>query len=160
MFARLVSSAASLTIAGLMALAPAHAQASTQTEVALSGDVKLVQTVEENGSSVTRLVAPDQVVPGDRLLFTTVYENNTGAVVEDFVVNNPLPEAVMLAENGDFEVSVDGGTSFALLERLAVVDADGARTPATPADVTHLRWTFDRLEPGAKGNIEFFAVIR
>lgn len=143
-----------LAVAGFLIAVPAQAQ------VQLNGDVKLVKTVEENGISVTNLVEPKQVVPGDRLLFMTEYENTTDELVEDFVVNNPLPSAVKLAENGDFEVSVDGGTTFAPLQRLSVVRENGERTAATPDDVTHLRWTLDRLEPGAKGQVQFFAVIR
>ncbi|MGB7408098.1 MAG: hypothetical protein WA908_06290, partial [Pontixanthobacter sp.] len=116
--------------------------------------------VEENGTSTTNLVEPAQVVPGDRLLFVTEYENTTGQDVDDFVVNNPLPEAVMLAENGDFDVSVDGGKLFAPLSNLSVTNNAGERAPASTEDVTHIRWTFDRLSPGAKGSLQYFAVIR
>ncbi len=155
MFGRFITTTA-IALSSLMLAVPAHAQA----QVSLNGEVKLVQTVEENGKTSTRLVEPDRIVPGDRLLFVTSYENTTGVVVDDFVINNPLPEAVTLAENGDFEVSVDDGVTFAPLAGLSVVNEAGERLPASIDDVTHLRWTFDRLEPGAKGSIEYFAVIR
>ena len=155
MMGRFITTTA-LALSSLALAVPAMAQG----QVSLDGDVKLVQTVEENGVSSTRLVEPDRVVPGDRLLFVTAYENTTGEVVDDFVVNNPLPDAVMLAENGDFEVSVDGGVSFGPLDRLSKVDDAGARAPATVEDVTHLRWSLDRLAPGAKGALQYYAVIR
>ncbi|MGB3738644.1 MAG: hypothetical protein WA948_04750 [Pontixanthobacter sp.] len=155
MISRFITTTA-LALSTLGMAVPAYAQA----QVTLDGDVKLVQTVEENGVSSTRLVEPDRVVPGDRLLFVTAYENTTGETVDDFIVNNPLPDAVMLAENGDFEVSVDGGTSFGPLDRLSKLDEAGVRAPATVEDVTHLRWSFDSLAPGAKGALQYYAVIR
>lgn len=148
----------SLALAAQIAAPMALAQG--QNAVSLSGDVQVVRTIEENGTARTVLEPPTQVVPGDRLVFSTSYRNTSGQVVEDFVITNPLPAAVVLAENGAFAVSVDGAKSFGSLASLSVTLEDGATRPAELADVTHVRWTLDRLEPGASGSVTYFATIR
>lgn len=150
--------ALSLVLVMQLAVPMAHAQ--TQPAVSLSGDVKVIRTVDDNGVTKTVLEDPNQVIPGDRLVFTTRYTNTSAEVVEDFVVTNPLPKAVMLAEDGDFEVSVDGGKSFGAFSALSVTLEDGADRPAELADVTHIRWTLARLTPGQQGSVSYFAVIR
>lgn len=148
----------SLALAAPLAATSAHAQ--DKPAVSLSGDVKVVRSVEENGATRTVLEAPDKVIPGDRLVFSTSYHNTSANVVEDFVVTNPLPAPVALAEDGQFDVSVDGGKTFGSLAALSVTLEDGANRPAELTDVTHVRWTLARLEPGASGSVTYFAVIR
>lgn len=150
--------ALSLALVAQFAAPVAYAQ--DKPAVALTGHVKVVRSVEENGATRTVYEQPGQVVPGDRLVFSTSYQNTSGAVVEDFVVTNPLPAPVALTEDGDFDVSVDGGKSFGRLATLSVTLEDGANRPAELADVTHVRWTLARLEPGASGSVTYFAVIR
>lgn len=150
--------ALSLAMAAQFAAPAAYAQ--DKPAVALTGDVKVVRSVEENGAARTVLEAPDKVIPGDRLVFSTAYHNTSAQVVENFVVTNPLPTAVALSETGQFVVSVDGGKSFGALADQSVTLEDGANRPAELTDVTHVRWTLARLEPGASGSVTYFAVIR
>ena len=151
---RQILAAISILLAAMLAI-PAHAQ-----EVELKGDVKVIHTVEESGVSREERLAPDRVVPGDRLAFTTHFHNTSTEPAQDFVVTNPLPAAVMLAQNGDFDVSVDGGQTFAPLATLKVDDGASGLRAAVLADVTHIRWTVARIEPGAEGEITYFAVVR
>ena len=130
--------------------------------ITLSGDVKAVKTsVDANGVEQTELVAPEVIVPGDRLIFGTDYANGGDQVVNDFVVTNPLPAAVRLAEDADpsLTVSVDGGASWGQLADLMVTDEQGTRA-ASHADVTHVRWTLATVDPGASGRLEYPAIIR
>lgn len=144
----------------VMQLAVPVARAQQAPAVSLSGDVKVVRNVEEAGVTKVSYETPGNVIPGDRLAFTTRYVNTSPETVEDFVITNPLPAAVALAETGDFAVSVNGGTAFDRLENLSVTLEDGATRPAELTDVTHIRWTLARLEPGANGSVQYFAVIR
>lgn len=153
-----ILTALSLIVA--MQLSAPSAQAQGQQAVALTGDVMVMRTIEENGAQKSVLEPPSQVIPGDRLVFTTRYTNTSTETVEDFVVTNPLPAPVMLAEDGDFEVSVDGGKNFGKLAALSVTLEDGADRPAELTDVTHIRWTLARLMPGDQGSLSYFAVIR
>jgi uncharacterized repeat protein (TIGR01451 family) len=149
-----------LLVLGL-AFAPAMASAAPG-QVALEGGVQLEKTVVENGQSHVVLSKPDVVVPGDRLLFTTSYANGGAEAVKNFVVTNPLPEAVALAPDavGSNAVSVDGGKTFGPLAGLTVAAADGSRRAATASDVTHIRWTIPVIAAGASGQVEYHAIVR
>ncbi|TCM21713.1 putative repeat protein (TIGR01451 family) [Novosphingobium sp. PhB165] len=154
--ARLISSAAAV------ALGIAFAGAASAAEpVSLKGDVQVEKVVTENGAAKTVLAPPTTVVPGDRLLFTTRYSNDGDKPVDNFVVTNPLPAPVRLAaDEGGYEVSVDGGKTFGKLAALTVADAAGTRRAAQLEDVTHIRWTLAHLAPRAAGALEYHAVVR
>lgn len=147
-----------------LSFAALAAPAAAQQPIELAGDVKVVKTtIDDNGSETRELVAPDVVVPGDRLVFTTTFKNNGSEVIENFVVNNPLPSAVRLANDADpdLTVSVDGGETWGKLTELSVASDDGASTrSAQAADVTHIRWTLAEVKPGESGSLEYPAIIR
>ena len=114
------------------------------------------------GKEVTELVEPNTIVPGDRLIFGTDYNNGSDEAVDNFVVTNPLPPAVRLAPDADTTliVSVDGGKTFGTLSQLSVLAEDGGSRPADQADVTHVRWTLPSVAPGESGRLEYPAIIR
>lgn len=150
-------------LAALALAAPvtsAHAQGAQPVE--LKGEVKLDKLVTEDGKSRHELVAPDVVVPGDHLVFTTSYRNTGSETIKDFIVTNPLPAGVMLASESaaGLDVSVDGGKTWGKLAQLSVTEANGALRPAQASDVTHLRWILPVLNPGQQGNLQFFAIVR
>ncbi|RJX66407.1 hypothetical protein D6858_12925 [Tsuneonella suprasediminis] len=140
-------------------LFPLHS-AQAAGKVALTGDVKVVRMVGQSGAEKETLSEPTKVVPGDKLVFTTHYSNDTGEEVDDFVITNPIPEQVTLSEEGDFTVSVDGGKNFGQLAALSTKASDGTAGAATLNDVTHIRWALPKLKPGATGSVRFSAVIR
>lgn len=142
---------------GAGATAPAFAQAPA---VALEGDVKVVRQVTENGQTRETLEEPNQVLPGDRLVFTTRYTNGGTQPATDFVVTNPLPGPVKLARVNGFEVSVDGGKTFGTLGQLKAAGAGGKPRAAELADVTHVRWRVASIAPGASGEVKYFAEVR
>ena len=158
------------TLSGiLLAAAPASLAAQTGAKpaataqpVVLQGDVKLVKTVVENGVEKQVMSEPKVVVPGDKLVFSTSYRNAGTSAVENFVVTNPLPGAVVLAADSaaSLEVSVDAGASWGLLSTRTVSDGAGGKRPAQAADVTHVRWTLAVLQPGASGTLTYHAIVR
>lgn len=152
---RILAAACALVLGAGLAV-PAFAQA----DVILEGDVKVVRQVTENETTRESLEEPSQVLPGDRLVFTTRYSNGGAKPVEDFVITNPLPAAVKLAQTGNFDVSVDGGKAFGQLAALKVAEADGASRPAELGDVTHVRWRLASIAPGASGQVTYFAEVR
>ena len=151
-------------IASVLALSLVSGPAAAQEKpISLEGDVKLEKTiVEEDGGSRVELVEPEIIVPGDRLVFGTDYRNNGSEAVVNFVVTNPLPDAVRLAPDADPDlvVSVDGGSSWESLANLTVTEEDGSVRPAEYADVTHIRWTLALVGPGERGRLEYPALIR
>lgn len=145
-----------------LAAIAAAPQARAATPVELSGDVKVEKTIVENGTEKKVLIAPDVVVPGDKLLFTTKYRNAGQTAVENFVVTSPVPAAVLLMDDAasPFEVSVDGGKVWGKLAALTVAQANGNSRPATSADVTHVRWTIRSIAAGAEGSVQYRATVR
>jgi hypothetical protein len=143
----------------LSASAPALAN-----PVALSNDVFVERvSMDADGRKKVTLEAPKTVVPGDRLLFVLNYRNASGKPAEKFVVTNPMPTAVQLAEQADdqSQVSVDGGRNWGALAALRIAEANGQDRPARAEDVTHIRWAFSQPIPaGASGKLIFRGVVK
>ena len=142
--------------------APAVAQ--NENAVAVSSDVMVEHaTVDANGRSQVTLEEPRVVVPGDKLVFVLRYQNNGAQPATNFVVTNPLPEAVAFqsATDSAASVSVDGGRTWGQLTELRVRDADGATRPARADEVTHIRWSFAQPIPaGQAGRLTFRGVVK
>ena len=154
-------SAAFFISAAIMASVPAVASAAPGA-VVLKGDVKVETTVVEKGVEKTVLATPKVVVPGNRLLFSTSYRNESATPVQNFVVTNPVPEGIAVAatDAASLTVSVDGGKSWGKLAALTVKDAKGVARPAQAADVTHVRWTLATIAPGAAGAVAYHAIVK
>lgn len=154
----MISASRFLAAAALLAAtAPALAE-----QVALSSDVKVERTQIVAGRQQLVLQAPSSVVPGDRLIFRTAYKNGGAAAATRFVVTNPVPAAVAWTGEGSggVEASVDNARSFGPLAGLKVKGAGGQLRAATPADVTHLRWTLAAIAPGGAGQLSYRGVVR
>lgn len=146
----------------LAAIAPTQAFAANQ--VVLDNSVFLERaTTDANGKQRVSLEEPKVVVPGDRLVFVLNYRNAGAQPADKFVITNPMPSAIRFADAGDTQpfVSVDGGKSWGTLDTLTVPLADGTRRPAQPADVTHIRWAFQKPIPaGGVGKLMFRGVVK
>jgi uncharacterized repeat protein (TIGR01451 family) len=147
----------------LMALAAPEA-ASAASQVTLTSDV-FVERVRQDGTGkpATVLEPPRTVAAGDRLLFVLSYRNGGAEPAQDFVVTNPVPDAVafMGADDAEADVSVDWGRNWGKLSALTVKRPDGTARPAQPGDVTHVRWSFRKaIGAGQAGKLSFRAVAR
>lgn len=142
-------------------LVPAAAIAAQ--DVTINSAAFVERTVQDvSGKSKTVLEAPKVVTPGDRVVFVLTYRNAGTQPATGFVINNPLPAAVSYesSEGAQPAVSVDGGRSWGQLAALKIAQPDGTVRPATPADVTHLRWTFAAIAPGQSGKLSFRGVVK
>ena len=134
------------------------------SQVTLASDV-FVERVQRDasGRATTVLEPPKAVAPGDRLLFVLSYRNQGSAPAQDFVVTNPVPDAVAFAgaEGVEPEVSVDWGRSWGSLSSLTVTERGGRVRKAEPGDVTHVRWSIRQaIAAGETGKLMFRAVAR
>jgi len=151
-----------LLILLLATLAPAPAFAANQVALDNSVFVERVST-DASGKQRVLLEEPKVVVPGDRLVFVLNYRNAGGEPADKFVITNPMPSAVRFAGAADASpiVSVDGGKAWGALDTLSVIQPDGTRRPAQPADVTHIRWAFQKPIPaGGTGKLMFRGVVK
>lgn len=146
----------------LAALFPGQALAANQVALDNSVFVERVST-DAQGKQRILLEEPKVVVPGDRLVFVLNYRNAGAQPADKFVITNPLPSAVRFADAGDTRplVSIDGGKQWGLLADLSVAMTDGTRRAAQPADVTHLRWAFQKPIPvGGTGKLMFRGIVK
>ncbi len=145
----------------LLSAAPAAAQTSP---VEIRNEVLVERTVTTpDGRRITQTSAPTSVVPGERLLFRLHYRNAGQRPANDFVLTNPMPQAVAYSEgaSGGAAFSVDGGQSWGPLATLKVKAPDGSDRAAEPCDVTHIRWAFTQpIAVGAGGTVSFVGVVR
>ncbi len=120
------------------ALMPASAEAAGGVQFA--SDVFIERFQPAPGGRMARVLErADQLRPGDRVIFVVNWSGRKGG---GFTVTNPLPRSIAFAGATDEtqEVSVDGGRTWGPLEGLMVRDGNGRGRPASPEDVTHLRW--------------------
>ncbi len=160
---------------GIVALAANVAHATVvpapRSTVVLSSEAVIERTeVGPDGKEHVSIKQPKDiiVVPGDRVIFTLKYANNSAEPASGFRATNPMPGPVQFVSAGEAwaEVSVDGGTNWGKLEDLKVVKPAGEGISAEPhaasvEDVTHVRWVFaNAIAPGAKGSVSFRGVIK
>jgi uncharacterized repeat protein (TIGR01451 family) len=129
--------------------------------------VKAIAEVEvrtlKDGRETPKLVAADQVVSGDWVIYTLEVRNTASTAVPSPTVTYPVPEHLSyVAESAvgpgiEVSYSVDGGRNFDVPENLKIQDADGQQRPAGAADYTHIRW---QLKNALKGNSVAFVRFR
>ena len=118
-----------------------------------------------DGKLERKTVPAAKVVPGTEVIYVITYKNDGDKPADDVVVTNPIPkdlEYVSAASMGgeSTQVSVDGGKRYDALSRLTVTDAEGKPRAATPADVTHVRWSIKSpVKPGEEGKVSFRAKL-
>ncbi len=140
------------------AAAPALGQ-----NVALTSEIFVERSVQDaQGKIQTILEAPKMVTPGDKLLFVLSYKNGGTQPAADFLINNPIPEAVRFegTDSADALLSVDGGKTWGALAALKVQEPNGAARAARADDVTHVKWQFNRPIPaGGEGKVRFRGIV-
>ena len=147
----------------ILATAAGTAPLSAQDQaISLSGSV-MHETVslDASGKEVTELVEPNTIVPGDRLIFGTDYNNGSDEAVDNFVVTNPLPPAVRLAPDADTTliVSVDGGCPGVQNIADGVIGATSQQYPLLMASLgieAIKKWADEGVKPEPTEGKDFF----
>lgn len=150
-----------ILFAAAAAASPALAQSANPVQ--LNSDVLVERTVNENGQTRVTLEEPSAVVPGDTLVFVLRYENTGRQPATNFVITNPLPQAIRYSGSVDSgaTVSIDGGRTWGALSELRVREADGSVRPARADEVTHIRWAFAQpIAAGQSGRLMFRGIVR
>ncbi|AUW60224.1 hypothetical protein C1T17_10270 [Sphingobium sp. SCG-1] len=144
------------------ALCPPIASASKPAvTLAAQTFVERVST-DVNGRQRRVLAQPQELGPGDRLVFVVRYRNEGATPVSGFAVTNPVPPALRIEpSHPQMQVSVDHGRTWGRLAALLVPTPLGGTRRATPDDVTHVRWNVTQpVRPGSEGRISYRATIR
>lgn len=141
--------------------------------LAASGQVEIKSIAERevetvtNGKKEIRRAPVNKAVPGDEIIYTTVFKNLAAKPVGDIVITNPVPnDSLYKADsatgaNTVITFSADGGKQYAAPAQLTVRTRDGKTRAALPGDYTHIRWTYKgELGAGKTGEVSFRAVIK
>jgi uncharacterized repeat protein (TIGR01451 family) len=145
-----------LTLAMLML--PAYAMAAPDVKIGITAE-KVVM-VEKDGKKVEKLVAVQEVAPGDVLLYTLKYENKGDETATNVAVVDPIPDTTtylvgsVFGPGADVSFSIDGGEKFkapSLLVYKVKVGDDTVSRKASPEQYTHIRWTVKEIPAGKSG---------
>ena len=122
-------------------------------------------TVNDAGEEEKRLVPAELVLPGETVFYTITFTNVSAEVADNVVITNPIAESLVYLDGSafgagmDIVFSVDGGTTFAVVDELTVTE-DGETRAAQAKDITHVRWVMrNDLAAGAQGTARFAAVV-
>ncbi|MBB5685135.1 DUF11 domain-containing protein [Sphingobium boeckii] len=149
-------------MAALACATPATARAANQVSLSSAVFVEKDRADAQGRRSIV-LEAPRMVTPGDKLVFMLSYRNTGNHPANDFIVTNPLPQAVSYQGTPDAGafVSVDGGATWGTLGQLRVKERNGYVRGARPEDVTHVRWTLKQAIPaGSTGKLMFRGIVK
>lgn len=130
---------------------------------------KLELVVDPAGVQGERLVPvspADPVVPGEEVIYTVRFANESDLPRDNVVIVQALPKHMVYAADTavgpgtDVTFSIDGGATFELPVDLTVIDEFGAEQTALPQDYSHIRWIMRHtLAPRAIGYARFRAVF-
>jgi uncharacterized repeat protein (TIGR01451 family) len=164
------------TLAAALYSGALWAQAAKAPAVTLVNKAEMEIEVEQKQPDgkvvkVKKLVEPQKIVPGDEVMYTTTYRNNTAAPYKAEHIINPVPANTRYVDGSAFGAgteitfSVDGGKTYKAPKDLTIKDKDDKgkprERPAEAADYTHVRWSFTApLEPGKEGFVRFRAQVK
>jgi len=120
--------------------------ASAQALTATQKVEKEITIQQADGTNVTQRVAADEVTPGEKVVYTVDYLNDSAEPATDLVLAMPVPSDIRFLEgSADREgavvrYSVDGGTNFVERNALIMPVVGGGTRPAGVDDITHIQW--------------------
>jgi uncharacterized repeat protein (TIGR01451 family) len=140
---------------------PAHALTATQ-KVEKEISVQL-----EDGTTQTRLVSAAEVTPGEKVVYTVAFTNDSSEAATDIVLAMPVPSDVRYLDGtanrpgAVVRFSTDGGSSFVGRDALVLPAVGGGTRAANVDDITHIQWRISGPIPvGASDKVSFKARLR
>lgn len=127
---------------------------------------RVVKTEAADGTISIKLEPATEVIPGEELVYSINFTNDSKANADNIVLTMPVPAEVSYIENSATSTgaavafSVDGGQSFAPRGDLKVTVA-GQERDAVSEEITHIRWTFtEAVGAGQSGSLVYKAVLK
>ena len=146
------------------------ALASTVSVQALSATQKVEKEIsiqQEDGTVKTRLVSAAEVTPGEKIVYTVAYTNDTSEEATDIVLAMPVPADVRYLEGtadrpgAIVRYSTDGGASFVERNALVLPAVGGGTRVASADDITYIQWRIPGpVASGTSDEVSFKARLR
>jgi len=153
----------SLTMIALFQFAAFSADAAMTARQSVEREV-IVR--DANGVETVKREAADKVTPGETVIYSIKYENDSAEPATNIVLIMPVPKEVAYVEgsvtggNANVSFSADDGATYVARGRLTV-EQDGARRPARGDEITHIRWTLTGAVPAnAAGEVSYKAILK
>lgn len=152
-----------LTLSAAILAATASASALTATQKV----EKEITVQQADGTNVTQLVSAAEVTPGEKIVYTVAYTNDSAEPATDIVLAMPVPADVRFLEGSADKAgaivrySADGGASFVERDALVLPAVGGGTRAASVDDITHIQWRIAGPVPvGTSDEIKFKARLR
>jgi len=120
-----------------------------------------------DGTNATQLVAADAVTPGEKIVYTVAYTNDSAEAATDIVLAMPVPSDVRFLEGtadrdgAVVRYSADGGVSYSARDALVLPAVGGGTRAASSDDITHIQWRIPGPVPvGTSDEIAFKARLK
>ena len=150
-------------------LLPAAAMAAGKVDVKIQTGKLTVVSVGDK--KVERAVAATKFQPGDTIVYTITYTNNSTEPVTDAAVNDPIPAGTAYipdsarGEGADITFSIDNGKTFQKPTILFYEVNSGAgkreRKVASPDQYTNVRWVLtSTIPPKGSGKVSFRVKVK
>ena len=134
-------------------------------------DIILAETFAQRLDQDGHIVDQTLLTTGDRVEIGVQVRNEGKRTVRRMIVTQPLPGSLVYIEDPPsvqknrkrmtLLYSVDQGRFFSTLDQLTIEREDGVEYPASPADVSHIRWVLEYpLKPRQTALLSFRAVVR
>ncbi len=119
-----------------------------------------------NGAETVKREPADKVTPGETIVYSIEYKNDSAEPAAEIVLVMPVPKEVAYVEgsvSGDDSMvafSADGGKTYVARGRLTVEEG-GTSRPARGDEITHIRWTLSGPVPSqGEGEVSYKAILR
>jgi len=128
---------------------------------------KEITVQQPDGSRVTQLVSAAEVTPGEKIVYTVAFTNDSAKPATDIVLAMPVPADVRFLEGtadkdgAIIRYSIDGGETFVEREELVLPAVGGGTRSASSDDITHIQWRIAGPVPvGTSDKISFKARLK
>jgi len=150
----------------LLMLLPAWAVAAPDVQVHITAEKVVV--VDEDGKKVEKRMPATDVVPGDVLVYTLMFENKGDEVAKNVVLNDPIPTGTVYIADSVFGPGAEAGFSvdgkhFKKAGLLTyTIEQKGKKEvhKASPEEYTHIRWVIKEVPAGKSGMVGFRVQVK
>lgn len=119
-----------------------------------------------NGAEEVKRQPADKVTPGETVIYSIRYKNDSSDPASDIVLVMPVPKEVAYVEgsvaggSASVAFSADGGKTYVARGRLTVEEG-GETRPARGDEITHIRWTLGAsIPPQGEGEVSYKGILR